>query len=66
MGCVPPQGGGGGRHVETVKETTSGSLLDAREVAVANMLKMSKRSTYSLCLDARKVVVMAEMLKEPK
>ena len=37
---VPPQGGGGDRHIETIKETTPGLLLDMREVVViTNALK---------------------------
>jgi len=35
-------GGGGGRHVEMAKWTTSGSRLDAREVVVGDMSKQRK------------------------
>jgi len=36
-------GGGGGRRVETLKNITSGSRLDAREVVVGDVSKRRKK-----------------------
>ena len=60
-------GGGGGRHIETPKLTTSGSRLDAREeVVVEFVAEMLKRITSSSRLGAREEVVVANVLKRWK
>ena len=54
-------GGGGGRQVETSKKSTSCSCLDVKEVVVmADAWKIEKRPP-GLRLDAREVVIVAEV-----
>jgi len=46
-------GGGGGRHVETTKWTTSGSRLNVREVVVGQMRRNNEKNHLRLAFGCK-------------